>query len=44
MCVHHVYRGQKSVDSLELQLEVVVTLYEDSGNQTWVIWKSSQFS
>ena len=45
MSVHHVcsahgsQKGQS--DPLELELQMVVSLYVGAGNQTWVLWKSS---
>jgi hypothetical protein len=36
-------RGQKKVsDALELELQVVVSYYVDSGNQTWVFCKDKR--
>lgn len=43
MCMPVVYRTHKMVmDTLELELQMMVSCYVDDGNQTPILWKNSQ--
>lgn len=46
MCIYHVFgacKGQKRVlETLELELQMVVSCHVPVGKQMWVLWKSSQ--
>jgi hypothetical protein len=45
MCVPHAYGGQKTApDALELELELPATVWMLRIKQTWVPWKSNQYS
>ena len=45
VCLHSACRNQKrSLDPLELELQMVVGHHVDAGNQNWVLCKSSQCS
>ena len=48
MCPMHMFgglRGQKKAwDSLELELQMLVSCHVGAGNQTWILWKNSQCS
>ena len=47
MSAHYVHSDaqgdqKKALDFLELELQTVATCHGAAGNQTWVLWKSSQ--
>lgn len=45
MCLPSVQGNQNSLsDPLKLEWQTVVTHHMGSGNQTWVLWKNSQWS
>jgi hypothetical protein len=43
-CGWYSRRPVRALDSLELQLQMVVSKHVGAGNQTWVLWKGSQSS
>jgi hypothetical protein len=44
MCVTSACRGQKVLEHLELELQILVSHHVGAGNQTWVLCQSSKGS
>lgn len=44
-CMHNTYRDhKKTLDNLEIELQMFVRHHVDSVKKIWVLWKSTQIS